>query len=150
MIKKLVKFPKNLTNKKIENFFFYNGLSKVIKLYKGKYQSVHDMELNHPYNMELRDWHNLYRLFQFVVLNKRITILEFGSGWSSLVLQAALNENKNRYLNYVKDNLRRNNLFELFVVVFSFFCFSSNNKSNNQWNTKKKEYFNHSRYTFPF
>ena len=116
MIKKLIKFPKNLIDKKIERFFHNKGLSNVIKLYKGKYQTVKDMIRNHPYNIELKSWYNLYRLFQFVVLNKRITILEFGSGWSSLVLQAALNENKNRYLNYVKDNLRRNNLFELFVV----------------------------------
>ena len=51
-----------------------------------------------------------------MVLNKRTTVLEFGSGWSSLVLHVALNENKKKYLDYVKNNLRRNNLFELFVI----------------------------------
>jgi len=51
-----------------------------------------------------------------VVLNKRTTVLEFGSGWSSLVLHVALNENKKKYLDYVKNNLRRNNLFKLFVI----------------------------------
>ena len=116
MIKKLIKFPKNLTDKKIEKFFRNKNLSNVIKLYKGKYQSVSDMRLNKPYNIELRDWYNLYRLFEFVVLNKRTTVLEFGSGWSSLVLHVALNENKKKYLDYVKNNLRRNNLFELFVI----------------------------------
>jgi hypothetical protein len=116
MIKKLIKFPKNLVNKEIEKFFRDKALSDVIKLYKGKYQTVDDMQLNKPYNIELRDWYNLYRLFQFVVLNKRTTVLEFGSGWSSLILNVALNENKNKYLDYVKNSLRRNNLFELFVI----------------------------------
>jgi len=55
MIKKLIKFPKNLTDKKIEKFFRNKNLSNVIKLYKGKYQSVSDMRLNKPYNIELRD-----------------------------------------------------------------------------------------------
>jgi hypothetical protein len=116
MIKKLIKFPKNLVNKEIEKFFRDKALSDVIKLYKGKYQTVDDMQLNKPYNIESRDWYNLYRLFQFVVLNKRTTVLEFGSGWSSLILNVALNENKNKYLDYVKNSLRRNNLFELFVI----------------------------------
>jgi len=43
MIKKLIKFPKNLVNKEIEKFFRDKALSDVIKLYKGKYQTVDDM-----------------------------------------------------------------------------------------------------------
>ena len=117
MIKNLIKFPKNLPDKKIEKFFLKKKLSGVIKLYKGKYMwQVGDMRLSQPYHLEPRDWRNLYRLFQFVVINKRTTILEFGSGWSSLILYSALNENKKKYLNYVKNNLRRNNIFELFVL----------------------------------
>ena len=104
MIKKLIKFPKNFSEKQIEKFFINKKLSHIIKLYKDKYQGVHDMQLNHPYNVELRDWYQLYRLYQFIVLNKRTTVLEFGSGWSSLVLHAALNENKNKHFNYVKKN----------------------------------------------
>ena len=117
MIKNLIKFPKSLSDKKIEKFFLEKKLSGFIKLYKGKYMwQVGDMRLSHPYHLELRDWYNLYRLFQFVVINKRTTILEFGSEWLSLILYSALNENKKKYLNYVKNNLRRNNIFELFVL----------------------------------
>jgi hypothetical protein len=43
------------------------------------------------YKPELND---LYRLYQFVLLNKRTTILEFGSGFSSLIFNCALEENK--------------------------------------------------------
>jgi hypothetical protein len=60
---------------------------------------------------------DLYRLYQFIVLNKRTTVLEFGSGWSTLVISMALKEVKEKYNKVVKKfNLRRNNLFELFCV----------------------------------
>ena len=65
-----------------------------------------------PYPPMLED---LYRLYQFIVLNKRTTILEFGSGWSSLIFNLALSENKKKYFSQIK-NLRRNNPFELFIL----------------------------------
>ena len=37
----------------------------------------------------------LYFLHQFILLNKRINILEFGSGWSSVIFSHSLNQNKN-------------------------------------------------------
>ena len=52
------------------------------------------MEMSEPYMPELTD---LYRLYQFIIMNKRITIFEFGSGWSSLIFNLALKE--------LKDNL---------------------------------------------
>ena len=70
------------------------------------------MTSNEPYKPELDD---LYNLYQYVLINKRITILEFGSGWSTSILSLALNELKNKFSNEVK-KLRRNNPFELFVV----------------------------------
>ena len=38
-----------------------------------------------PYTPQLSD---LYRLYKFVILNKRTTILEFGSGWSTLMFSS--------------------------------------------------------------
>ena len=70
------------------------------------------MIVNEPYIPELGD---LYNLYQYVLINKRITILEFGSGWSSLIFSLALNELKNKFSSEVK-KLRRNNPFELFVI----------------------------------
>ena len=58
---------------------------------------------------------DLYRLYQFIKLNNRTTILEFGSGWSSLLFALALSELKKEKFSKTK-NLRRNNLFDLFVV----------------------------------
>ena len=42
-------------------------------------------------------------------------LLEFGSGWSTLIFSLALNELSNKFSNEVK-KLRRNNPFELYVV----------------------------------
>ena len=61
------------------------------------------------------DLNDLYRLYQFIILNKRTTILEFGSGWSSLIMAHALKNNMKKYKDKVK-NLRRGNPFEIFII----------------------------------
>ena len=66
------------------------------------------MEMSEPYMPELTD---LYRLYQFIIMNKRITIFEFGSGWSSLIFNLALKELKDKFNNEVK--FLRNNPFEI-------------------------------------
>jgi hypothetical protein len=70
------------------------------------------MKVSDPFKPDLYD---LYRLYQFVVLNKRTTILEFGSGWSSLIFSLALTELQVAYKKIITQ-LRRNNPFELFVL----------------------------------
>ena len=112
MIKKLVKFPKALSQKQIERFFTDQNLKSLIYLSKGKSYDVNEMVVNKPYKPELVD---LYRIYNFVILNKRTTVLEFGSGFSSIMFSLALQENKRKYYNKIK-KLRRNNPFELFIV----------------------------------
>ena len=81
---------------------------------KKKKPSVNQRILKEPYIPELQD---LYNLFYYVLLNKRITILEFGSGWSTLILSLALKELRDRYSKSGEVSLlRRNNPFEIFVV----------------------------------
>ena len=63
----------------------------------------------------LPELNDLYNLYQFIILNKRTTICEFGSGYSSLIFNLALKELKNKFSNDVK-NLRMNNPFELFII----------------------------------
>ena len=63
----------------------------MIKSSKQAKLSINQMLVNKPYKPELFD---LYRLYQFIILNKRTTILEFGTGWSSLIFSIALNELK--------------------------------------------------------
>ena len=102
--------PKNI--KFIENFFIKKGLKLLVDLSKKKKPSINEMISNEPYIPELDD---LYNLYQYVLINKRTTIFEFGSGWSTLIFSLALKELQDSFLNEVK-LLRRNNKFELFVV----------------------------------
>ena len=107
-----MKKPLNKSQKFIENFFIKKGLKLLVDFSKKKKLSTNQMIANEAYIPELDD---LYNLYQYVLINKRTTILEFGSGWSSLILSLALNELANKFSNEVK-KLRRNNPFELFVI----------------------------------
>ncbi len=107
-----IKIPKKRDKKFIVNFFKKKGLKFLVNESQKKNRSINQMSLKNPYKPELID---LYYLYQFIILNKRTTILEFGSGWSSLIFSIALGELKNRYYQNAK-KLRRNNLFELFVL----------------------------------
>ena len=109
---KFVKFPTNKTKKRLKNFLLKISLIDLIKSSKQAKLSINQMLVNKPYKPELFD---LYRLYQFIILNKRTTILEFGTGWSSLIFSIALNELKKKYKKKV-EMLRRNNPFELFIV----------------------------------
>ena len=86
-----------------------------------------DPENKIPFEAELDD---LIRLHFLVVSRKVTTILEFGVGKSTYVFNDALKRNKINYLSYVKNNLRRSNLFE---------CHSVDN--NEEWiNFTKNQY----------
>ena len=50
-----------------------------------------------------------------VLKDKRTTVLEFGSGWSSLIFCLALDELNKKYFKEMR-RLRRNNPFELFIL----------------------------------
>ena len=98
-MKKYLKFPKNLSKKKKIKFF------KDLNLYK--YLNNKNTKIISP------DLNDLYRLYQFIILNKRTTVLEFGSGWSSLVMAHALKKNHQKYKKKIK-SLRRNKPFEIY------------------------------------
>ena len=76
----MIKFPKKINDNKIKKFFLSNNLDNLISLSKSPDLKTNQLKLDSPFKPDLRD---LYRLYQLVVLNKRTTILEFGSGWSS-------------------------------------------------------------------
>ena len=107
-----INFPPKKTNKEIEKFFKKKGLNLFVNESKGKQLSVNEMIEDGLHIPELNDQ---YRLYQFIVLNKRTTILEFGSGWSSLIFYLALHDLKKKYSKQVK-KLRRNNPFELIIL----------------------------------
>ena len=89
-----IKFPKNLNKKQIENFFIKIGLKDLVKESKKKISSIDDRRMYQPQPPDLRD---LYRLYMFIVLNKRTTVLEFGTGYSTLVMHYALMNNLKKF-----------------------------------------------------
>lgn len=101
MLKTNLKFPKNISRDKQIKFFKKLKLSLILK---NKNKKIIPPDLN-----------DLYRLYQFIVLNKRTCVLEFGSGWSSLVMSMALKQNKLLYSDKIK-HLRRKNPFEIFIL----------------------------------
>ena len=77
------KIPPSKNLKFISNFFKKKGLKNLVDQSNlSQKKSLNDMIIKDPYLPELKD---LYMLYQYIVLNKRTTILEFGSGWSSLI-----------------------------------------------------------------
>ena len=111
-IYKKILVPKKITNIEIKKFFKNKNLNELINISKFRDPKVNEMIINSPYKPELND---LYRLYQFIFLNKRTTVLEFGSGYSSLIFSIALNDLSKLYKNKLT-NLRRNNPFELFIL----------------------------------
>lgn len=61
------------------------------------------------------DLTDLYFLYQLIIKTKRTTILEFGCGYSTLIMALALEHNKKKYMEQVK-NLRRHDSFKIFSV----------------------------------
>ena len=84
----------------------YGDLEK--KLIKEKYSSV-DPENKIPFPEEMDD---LIRLHYLVTSRKVTTILEIGVGKSTIVFDHAIKQNKLKYEDFVKKNLRRTNPFE--------------------------------------
>ena len=82
-----IKSPKKLTTNKIISFFESLNMGFVVNLSREYQESVNDMSSDLKYRPQLVD---LYRLYQLLALNKRTTVLEFGSGYSSLMFAASL------------------------------------------------------------
>ena len=65
------------------------------------------------YAPELDD---LYSLYTKVRNNKIVAVIEFGSGWSTLALAKALDENRLSFSQYVKKNIRHPNPFRVLTI----------------------------------
>jgi len=107
-----LRFPETVSSAEIEQYFKSIGLEVLIDPSHAPKSLVNEMIQESPYPSELDD---LYRLHQFIILNKRTTVLEFGCGWSTLVMAHAIEDNRKKYWEEVK-SLRRNNPFEVSVV----------------------------------
>jgi hypothetical protein len=87
------------------------------KIEKGLYDTVNSDNLV-PLPAELDD---LTRLHFFVRNRKVTTLLEFGGGKSTIVFADALKNNKQDFEDFVSNNLRRSNAFEIHSVDNSEF-----------------------------
>ena len=103
-----IKIPQNKTPHYIQNFFSKKSFFNFLAIKKEKKKLIQ----NRPYYPELKD---LYRLYKFIIDNKRTTILEFGTGWSTLIILSAIQELDDKYLNKIKD-IRKKDKFKIFVV----------------------------------
>ena len=94
---------------KIKSYFKKFGLDEVVKNKNFKKRKVNQMKDDFAFQPELDE---LYLLHRYIIQFKRMTILEFGIGWSTIVMANALQYNRNKYLIKTK-NLRMNNAGEI-------------------------------------
>ena len=90
-----IKLPKKQSLENIRSFFYKRKLFDLLKVSHRDHGTLGVDDVFKPkyYPPDLK---LLYRLYQLVQLNKRTTIVEFGSGWSTMVFTSALNENKKK------------------------------------------------------
>ena len=86
--------------------------AEVVPVEKGIYASV-DPTVKTPYAPE---WDDLVRLHKLVRMRKVTSVLEFGCGYSTVVLADALAKNEQEFGTFVRANLRRSNAFEIHSV----------------------------------
>ena len=120
--------PKHLTLAQIKKYFAKSGLKSIVN----EYEKSINGNLNKIYPPDLKD---LYRLHRFIILNKRLCSLEFGSGWSSLVINHALQINKKKYSKIVKNKKLR------FPYAFQHFAIENEKKYLNISKNRIKNYF---------
>jgi hypothetical protein len=70
---------------------------------------------NKPYDFDINDCVNLYNK---IIETRRLCVLEFGSGWSTLIIAKALYDLKKKYFKKVS-KIRKRDIFCLYVLETS-------------------------------
>ncbi len=108
----MIKLPEKKTLKEIKKYFLQNNLEILIKN-SGEEINIKDKRLSKKtYGADLID---LFRINRMIILNKRLSVLEYGTGWSSLVILHALMINEKKYAKEVQ-NFRVKKKFGLTIV----------------------------------
>ena len=118
MLKNKLILPKVINKKQVKEFFYKNKMGFLVD----EYNSTKKQRSFKPNLLDL------YFLFKIITLNKRLTVLEYGCGWSSLVLSLALKENEKNFKKNIK-SLRKKNKFELHIFD-NYKSFLNTTKSN--------------------
>tara|TARA_B100000989_G_scaffold298957_1_gene291380 strand:+ start:6518 stop:7312 length:795 start_codon:yes stop_codon:yes gene_type:complete len=113
----MLKFKIPFKNDKyLENFFKKINLHIIVKNYLTNKQSLDYQAKNKVNKNSCRPiLYDLYKIYFVIRKLKRITCLEFGTGWSTLVMSIALEENKKEFWKDIK-KLRFSHPFELHTV----------------------------------
>jgi len=111
-------FYKIFQERKLMNIFVKNELSKLLKLEtikKDKDQKIFDPVLNltNKYKPEIID---LARIYDLINKNKPFTVLEFGVGYSTIVIAKALYDNKKKFDEKNFNEIRNTKMFKVFSV----------------------------------
>jgi hypothetical protein len=126
------------------NYVKVNELDKllnaeIVPVKKGIYDSV-DPSVDAPFSPE---WDDLVRLHKLVRTRRVTTVLEFGCGYSTVVMADALAKNKKDFNTFVSANLRRSNAFEIHSVddMVGYIKITQDRLSTD---LKKRVFFKHS------
>lgn len=98
----IINFLSKIKKNNIKNFNTYKNFKK-------------RLDQKQSYDPDINDCVNLYNT---ILKTKRLCVLEFGSGWSTLVIAKALYDLKKKYLQKVK-KIRKQDIFCLYVIETS-------------------------------
>ena len=120
-LKKKIKFPRSIQKEEkvlveLEKIFnnkdFFRNFLKEYNRVEKKETNPNSMFQVNAYKPQIKD---LIRIFEFTVLNNRTTILEFGSGWSTLVFSIAMDILEKKYEKQIL-KIRRATPFKIFSL----------------------------------
>ena len=111
-------FYKIFTERRLRNIFIKKNLYELLKINinkKIKDEKVFDPVLNltEKYNPEIID---LARIYDLIDKNKPFTVLEFGVGYSTIIIAKALYDNKKEFNKNNTDKIRNSKMFKVFSV----------------------------------
>tara|TARA_A100001011_G_scaffold107641_1_gene114216 strand:+ start:207 stop:998 length:792 start_codon:yes stop_codon:yes gene_type:complete len=112
MTKLLIRKTPMKNIKYIKSFFDKIGIKELNNFKHISKPKIKKIIEKKTYGPNLSD---LYSLYNIIITHKRTTVLEFGSGWSSLIISYALQNLKKKYSKEIT-KIRRSNPFELFII----------------------------------
>ena len=86
-----------------------------INIFKKKFSLEKLMKINSKFKTMEPNVNKLFFLYKIITENKRLTVLEFGSGWSTFIISLGLLRNFNTY-NSLTRELRKSDNFTIFSV----------------------------------
>ncbi len=106
---------KNKLTIKEKNYVKSHGLDKLLSVKEVSDAPEYNIfdTVNKNFNqLFFIDWKDLIYLHNLIIKHKLVNVMEFGIGYSTLVMAHALATNQKKYGSYVKSNFRKEKLFK--------------------------------------